>query len=251
MKRTPRQSSLKKLRSDPDSLERLNHATGRGAANILLGLRKRTGWPVLEQHSWRTPAISLYSFLGNGISIGLLSMLALLTQSPFVYPGLGPTGFLLFSLTSSPMACPRNAIVGNVVALAVGYLCLILTGLTGAGSALTVGITWPRVIAVTLSIALTSGLLDLLHVQHPPAGTSTLIVSLGLITTPWKLGIILASIVLLVLLAIIINRLAGIQYPLWNPLPFRVEEEIIAQAKQLAHENTEEVPKERQANLPQ
>jgi CBS-domain-containing membrane protein len=83
--------------------------------------------------------------------------------------------------------------------------------------------------------------LDLLHVQHPPAGASTLIVSLGLITTPWKLGILLASIVLLVLLAIMINRLAGIQYPLWNPLPFRVEEEIIAQAKHLAHESTEDV----------
>ncbi|HEY4032554.1 MAG TPA: HPP family protein, partial [Ktedonobacteraceae bacterium] len=105
-----------------------------------------------------------------------------------------------------------------------------------------IGFTWPRVIAVVLSIALTSGLLDLLHVQHPPAGASTLIVSLGLITTPWKLGIILASIVLLVLLAMMINRLAGIQYPLWNPLPFRVEEEIIARAKQLAHESIEDVP---------
>jgi CBS domain-containing membrane protein len=175
MKQTSRQSLLRKLRSDPDSLERLNYATGRGAANILLGLRRRTGWPVLERHSWRTPAIALYSFLGNGLCIGLLSILALLTQSPFVYPGLGPTGFMLFSLTSSPMACPRNAIIGNVVALAVGYLCLILTGLTGAGSALAVGFTWPRVIAVVLSIALTSGLLDLLHPRDTQRGCVTTI----------------------------------------------------------------------------
>lgn len=245
MKRTQRHSSLKKSLSDPNSLERLNHATGQGASNILLGLRKRTRWPVLERRSLRTPALSFYSFLGNGLSIGVLSIVALLTQSPFVYPGLGPTGFLLFSVTSSPMACPRNAIVGNAIALAVGYLCLILTGLTGAESALTIGFTWPRAIAVTLSIALTSGLLDLLHVQHPPAGASTLIVSLGLITIPWKLGIVLASIVILVLLAIIINRLAGIQYPLWNPLSFRVEEEIIAQAKQLAHERTGHMPESR------
>jgi CBS domain-containing membrane protein len=242
MKRTPRQSLPQKLRSAPDSLERLNHATGQGAANILLGLRRRTGLPLVERRSWRTPVLALYSFLGNGLSIGLLAILALLTQSPFIYPALGPTGFLLFSLTSSPLACPRNAIVGNTIALLVGYLCLMITGLTDAGSALTIGFTWPRVIAVTLSIALTSGLLDLLRVQHPPAGASTLIVSLGLITTPWKLGIVLASIVLLVILATIINRLAGIQYPLWNPLPFRVEEEIVAQAKQLAHERTEEMP---------
>lgn len=248
MKQTPREPLLKKLWSDLNSLEQLNHATGRGAANILLGLRRRTGLPLLERRSLRTPALSLYSFLGNGLSLGLLAILALLTQSPFVYPGLGPTGFLLFSLTSSPMACPRNAIIGNAIALLVGYLCLMITGLTEAGSALTVGFTWPRMIAVALSIALTSGLLDLFHVQHPPAGASTLVVSLGLITTPWKLGIVLVSIILLVLLAIVINRLAGIQYPLWNPLPFRVEEEIIAQAKQLAHESTEEVPEKSRGN---
>ena len=235
------QASHQSQRSDLNSLEQLNHATGRGAANILLGLSKQTGLPLLERRSLRTPTLSLYSFLGNGLSIGLLTLLALLTQSPFVYPGLGPTGFLLFSLTSSPMACPRNTIIGNTIALLVGYLCLMITGLTEARSVLAVGFTWPRVIAAVLSIALTSGLLDLLHVQHPPAGASTLVVSLGLITTPWKLGAVLISIALLVLLAIIIHRLAGIRYPLWNPLPFRVEEEIITEAKQRAHDRTEEM----------
>lgn len=192
--------------------------------------------PLLKRRSWRTPALSLYSFLGNGLSIGLLTILALVTQSPFVYPGLGPTGFLLFSLTSSPLTCPRNAILGNAIALLVGYLCLMITGLTEAGSVLIVGFTWPRVIAVALSIALTSGLLDLFHIQHPPAGASTLVVSLGLITTPWKLGAVLGSIVLLVLLASIIHRLAGIRYPLWYPLPFCIEEEIVAEAEQHAQD---------------
>jgi CBS domain-containing membrane protein len=139
------------------------------------------------------------------------------------------------------MACPRNTIIGNAIALLVGYLCLMITGLTGAGSVLIVGFIWPRVIAVALSIAVTSGLLELLHVQHPPAGASTLVVSLGLITTPWKIGAALISIILLVLLAIIIHRLAGIRYPLWNPLPFHVEEEIVAEAKQRAHDRAEEM----------
>jgi CBS-domain-containing membrane protein len=55
---------------------------------------------------------------------------------------------------------------------------------------------------------------------------------------------VLASIVLLVVLAILINRLAGIQYPLWNPLPLHGEEEIIAQAKQIAHESADDVSKQ-------
>jgi hypothetical protein len=98
----------KKLRSapnSPDALERLNYVTGRGAANILLGLRKQTGLPLNQRQSWRTPTLALYSFLGNGLSIGLLSIVALLTQSPFVFPSLGPTGFLLFSVTSSSTQC--------------------------------------------------------------------------------------------------------------------------------------------------
>ena len=236
-------SCLKKAQSDPNSVERLNHTTGRGAANILLGLRRQTGLPLVERRSLRTPALSLYSFIGNGLSIGLLATLALLTKCPLIYPGLGPIGFTLFTLTSSPMASPRNTILGNAIGLLVGYLCLMITGLTGAGSALSVGFTWPRVVAVALSIALTSGLLALFHLQHPPAGTSALIVSLGVITTPWKLVTLLAAVALLVVLAIVINRLAGIQYPLWNPLPCRVEEEIIAEAKQIAHEEAEDVSK--------
>lgn len=59
----------------------------------------------------------------------------------------------------------------------------------------------------------------LLRVSHPPAGATTLIVSLGLISRPRDLLILEIAVVLLAALAIGINRLAGLPYPLWSPRP--------------------------------
>src|SRR5947199_4484164 len=87
-----------------------------------------------------------------------------------------------------------------------------------AGPALSEGVTWPRVIAAGLSLGLTSGVMVLLKSPHPPAGATTLIVSLGILRQPWQLVLLMAAVVLLTLQAIAINRLAGIPYPLWSPV---------------------------------
>ena len=87
-----------------------------------------------------------------------------------------------------------------------------------AGPALSVGVTWPRVIAAALSLGLTAGVMVLLKSPHPPAGATTLIVSLGILRQPWQLVLLMGAVVLLTLQALAINRLAGIPYPLWNPI---------------------------------
>ena len=56
----------------------------------------------------------------------------------------------------------------------------------------------------------------LLDVGHPPAGATTLIVSLGIISKPSELAIIEVAVFLLVAQAFAINRLAGLPYPLWS-----------------------------------
>ena len=55
----------------------------------------------------------------------------------------------------------------------------------------------------------------LLQAAHPPAGATTLIVSLGIVTKPSFLLLIEVAVGLLTLQAIAINRLAGLDYPLW------------------------------------
>ena len=80
-----------------------------------------------------------------------------------------------------------------------GYFSLVVTGLTTAGPALAVGVTWPRVIAAALSLGLTSGLMVLFKSPHPPAGATTLIISLGLITKPLLLIVLLVAVMILTL----------------------------------------------------
>ena len=66
----------------------------------------------------------------------------------------------------------------------------------------------------------------LLDVSHPPAGATTLIVSLGIISKPLELVIIEIAVFLLVAQALAINRLAGLRYPWWNAaaLPEKLED---------------------------
>jgi CBS-domain-containing membrane protein len=83
-----------------------------------------------------------------------------------------------------------------------------------APSAILEEIHWPRVLAAALSLAATGSLMILFRVVHPPAGATTLIVSLGFITTPTHLLVIEIAVALMALQARAVNRLAGIDYPL-------------------------------------
>jgi CBS domain-containing membrane protein len=194
------------------------HPIGGEMSDILQGIFTRLRLPWLLRHYSRTPVLALFSFINGCISIAIMSVLAVLTKSPFIFPSLGPTAFLFFYTPTAPSASPRNTLIGHAVGVVAGYFSLVVTGLTTAGPALAVGVTWPRVIAAALSLGLTAGLMVLLKSPHPPAGATTLIVSLGILTRPWQLLLLMAAVVLLTLQAIAINRLAGIAYPLWNPI---------------------------------
>ena len=194
------------------------HPIGGEMSDIVRGLLERIRLPWLTQHYARTPVLAIFSFLNGCISIGLMSTLALITGSPFIFPSLGPTAFLFFYTPRAPSASPRYTLVGHTIGVLAGYFSLVVTGLTTAGPALAVGVTWPRVIAVALSLGLTSGLMVLFKSPHPPAGATTLIISLGFITKPSLLIVLLVAVMILTLQALAINRLAGIPYPLWNPV---------------------------------
>ncbi len=194
------------------------HPIGGEMSDIVHGLFRHIRLPWLTQRYAQTPVLALFSFINGCISIGLMSVLALITRSPFIFPSLGPTAFLFFYTPRAPSASPRNTLVGHTIGVLAGYFSLVVTGLTAAGPALAVGVTWPRVIAAALSLGLTSGLMVLFKSPHPPAGATTLIISLGILTKPWQLLLLLVAVVVLTLQAFAINRLAGIPYPLWNPI---------------------------------
>lgn len=164
-----------------------------------------------ERNVW-----AAFMFVNGFITIALLAALAMVSRTPFVFPSLGPTAFLFFFTPTLPTASPRHSIYGHAIGILCGYGALLATGLQNAPPAMVAGVDFRRVLAAALSLAATGALMILLKAAHPPAGATTLIISLGIVTKPFYLLVIEIAVALLTLQAIAINRLAGIDYPLWS-----------------------------------
>ena len=184
---------------------------------IVEGFGTRFRIPVLVSRHSQTSVMGLFALVNGVLSIALMSMAAVVTGQAFIFPSLGPTAFLLFYTPTLPAACPRNTIFGHAIGVAAGYLALVIFGLTEAAPALATEVTWPRVGAAAVSLGLTSGFMVWFKVPHPPAGATTLIVSLGILKTPAELAVLMVAVVLMVGQGLVINRLAGIDYPSWAP----------------------------------
>ena len=159
---------------------------------------------------------SIYVFVNGFITIALLAVLAVCTGVPFVFPSLGPTAYLLFFSPLSEASSPRNTILGHALGLLCGYGAFWLLGSPLASPGESSGFDGPRVAAAALSLAATGALMILLKAGHPPAGATTLIVSLGIIYQPHHLVVIMVAVLILTMQAWCINRLAGLPVPLWK-----------------------------------
>ena len=161
--------------------------------------------------------MAVYVVVSGFISIVLITLVADLAESHLIFPALGPTAFLVFSRPMSPAASPRNVVLGHLVGWFCGWGSLVAFGLLGDRPVFTAGVDLPRVLAVGLSLALTSGVLVLLNLDHPPAASTALIISLGFMSTPRELAVLVLAVLLVTAQAILMNRRAGFPYPLWKP----------------------------------
>lgn len=176
--------------------------------------RLRLSW--LLAHLPPTFVWAAYVALNSFVTIALLTLLALLSRNPFVFPSLGPTAYLFFFSPQAESASPRNAVLGHLIGLLCGFAAYRITGMHSFPQGFGGEVYWPRILASALALALTGAIMVLLHVNHPPAGATTMIVSLGILAKPEYLVIIEIAVILLAAQAFIINRLAGLQYPIWR-----------------------------------
>src|SRR5262245_22867762 len=64
---------------------------------------------------------ALFMFINGFISIGILCGLAMVFQTPFIFPSLGATAFLVFFTPTTPSASPRNTLCSHAIGIACGY----------------------------------------------------------------------------------------------------------------------------------
>ncbi len=188
-------------------------------AAIVWGLARRFRIPALTRRHDDTAVMGLFAGVNGLIAIAVMAAVAWATREPFIFPSLGPTAFLLFYTPTNPAASPRNTIVGHAVGVGAGYLGLVIFGLTNDPPALASEVSTGRIGAAALSLALTSAVMVWLRAPHPPAGATTLIVSLGILREPEQLAILMLAVVILTAQGFVINRLAGIDYPVWKANP--------------------------------
>lgn len=186
---------------------------------VLGGLLTRFRFANLAKRHESRWLLSLFSFINGCLSIAIMSVVALVSGQPFIFPSLGPTAFLFFFTPLAPPASPRNAILGHLIGALAGLGSLMLFGLQDVGPALATGVTAERVGAAALSLGLTSGLMVLAKAPHPPAGATTLIISLGIMRSVEHVIVLMVAVALLTVQALVINRLAGLPYPLWSAPP--------------------------------
>ena len=185
-------------------------------ASSVLGLARRFRLEVLVDRHSSVAVIGAFAAINGLISIGLMAAAAVATGSPLIFPSLGPTAFLLFYTPLTPPASPRNTLGGHLIGVLAGYLALAAFGLLDVPFEPGASVPPARIGAAALSLGLTSGAMVWARVPHPPAGATTLIVSLGIMREPWQLAVLMLAVALLVVQGFVINRLAGLPYPLWR-----------------------------------
>jgi len=165
---------------------------------------------------WGNRGNALYTALGSLLTIGLSGLLAWALDEPLVFPSLGATAFLFFETPMAEVASIRNTMIGHTVGALVAFFWLEVFGLVGDPSAIVAGFTADRVACIALSLAFTGGILRLLRAAHPPAGATTVIVSVGLLTTVHEVAILLGGVAVLSIAAWSLNRALGVPAPAWT-----------------------------------
>lgn len=154
----------------------------------------------------------LWSAGSSAVALVLAGVLGIALREPWLFPSLGPTLMVLAETPRQPPAAPRNVLVGHLVGVAAGYGSLVLLRLSGHPPVIVEGLTVPRVLAAALSVAVTAFVLQALRTPHPPAGATTLIVSLGILSRPAQLGTLLLAVVLVTAVSLVLNRLMRVRH---------------------------------------
>lgn len=129
--------------------------------------------------------------------VGVAGALAWVTGRPFVFPSLGPTAFVLATVRDGRSLDARRIVGGHAIGAASGLVAyhaiaagFVLTAPTATFAAANLDLG----AAAVASVALTTGGMLATDTVHPPAVATTLIVSLGLLSTPVEAGIVLVAV---------------------------------------------------------
>lgn len=169
--------------------------------------------------------VALFAIFTGAVALGTITVAAVLTHLPLLFPPLAPSAIILFYTPMSAQASPRSVTLSHFLAVLTGLLSLMIFSqlFPAAGLQDPTVMNWPTILVIVTSMGGTTALMIMLRCVHPPAGATALLVGLGYFVHPVQVLSLLASVALLVLEAILINRLiGGLPYPFWRYNPATV-----------------------------
>ncbi len=172
--------------------------------------RLRFWYQVRHRGRW---VLLVFIGLNSALSIFFLGLIAWLTSWPLIFPSLGPSVFLIFYTPSRAMSSPRNTLLGHLSAGIIGIVGLKLAHLLG----LHTGLTLEGISILALTVGITGIFMSATRILHPPAASTALIASLGMLPGWHALLVLACACGIILIQAIIFHRLAGVSYPLWAP----------------------------------
>jgi HPP family len=129
----------------------------------------------------------LYLGSAAGVALVLPGALAVWTHQLLLFASLGPTAALMVQEPRHPAADWYDAVVGHTLGILAACSVVWMLGLAHVPSVFDRHeISWLRVGAAGLSLALAVTLENLAKVQHPPAASTTLLIALGSFRPIWR-----------------------------------------------------------------
>ena len=135
-----------------------------------------------------------------GALLSTLGAVVWLTGLPFLFPSLGPTAYLYATQPGAPVTSPRRVVGGHAVGVVAGLVAYhIVAGGIVIAASMPPGATGTLRLAASgvVAVMLTTAGMQATETGHAPACATTLIVGLGILSSPMQGGIILLAVGLL------------------------------------------------------
>lgn len=154
----------------------------------------------------KSPIEIVSSFVVTFVSllvICLLHYMAVGEAMEMLIAPFGATAVLIYGELASPLAQPRNVLIGHFVSALCGVFTRHILG-------------WIPIVAVPFAVALAICMMQLTRTTHPPGGATAIVAIIGH-SYPWQgflfvFAPVLAGAAIMVLLAIVLNNITR-KYP--------------------------------------
>ncbi len=136
------------------------------------------GGPV-ETPLQRIPDL-VWAPLTAGVAIIIVGLLAVASGRLWLFASLGPTLYMMTEMPQLKSSRLYNAVFGHIVGMIMGYVTVWIFSLGGEPSIFVAQtVTWRRVWAAGVALALNMAFNLLLRSPHPPSAATTLLIALG------------------------------------------------------------------------